>query len=135
MKKLIIVLFIMALALPVFAQTKITGSHDMYYINVPVEKIYPTKDGYIIMYRSSSIIASVGIPNEWFSNAGGKAELIRLPVAGDWPTLSVFYVEGEFSHVRLYVHRAKSHHTWGSLPQGIDVSKYFEDKESFNIKY
>ena len=134
MKKLIIVLIFTALAATAFAQTRNTGV-EMYYINLPVEKIYPTKDGYVILYRSSTITNSVGIPNEWFSDAGGKAELMRLPTTSDWPTMSVFYVDGKFSHVRLYIHKAKSHFTWGSLPQGADVSKYFEDKENFNIKY
>ncbi|MCL2265928.1 MAG: hypothetical protein FWC22_07795 [Treponema sp.] len=135
MKKLIIVLIFMALIAPVFAQSKAQPGLDLYYLNVPVEKIYPTKNGYIVLYRSSSLTKTVGIPNEWFSNAGGKAELMRLPVTSDWPTMSVFYVEGEFSHVRLYVHRAKSHLTWGSIPQGTDVDKYFEDKENFNIQF
>ncbi|MCL2266194.1 MAG: hypothetical protein FWC17_01195 [Treponema sp.] len=149
MKKLIFVLFIFALVTPVFAQSNSAQSQDMYYINVPVERIYITTQGYVIQYRSgSSILGTIGIPIEWFGNAnfqhgstsygsGGsnKADVVRLPAASDWPTMSVFYVDGVFSHVRLYVHSLKSHPTWGSLPQGSDVSRFFGDKENFDIKY
>ncbi|MCL2802056.1 MAG: hypothetical protein FWD28_09895 [Treponema sp.] len=135
MKKLIIVLILLALITPVFAQSNSENQDRMYYINVPVERIFPTSTGYIIQYRSSTILSTVGIPNEWFSDSAGSAEIIRLPTGADWPTMSVFYRNGEFSHVRLYVHRVKSHWTWGSIPQGTDVSRFFTDRDSFKINY
>jgi hypothetical protein len=135
MKKLIIVLIFLAVISPVFAQNQtIQRSDNFYYINVSVERVYPSKDGYLVQYTSgSNTLALIGIPNEWFSNAAGKAEMVRLPTASDWPTMTVFYENGEFSHVRLYVHRSKSHLTWGNIPQGIDVSGYFADKDSFKL--
>ncbi|MCL2765410.1 MAG: hypothetical protein FWD40_09065 [Treponema sp.] len=130
MKKLIFALILLALVTPVFAMD------EVYYINVPVERIYPSSTGYVVQYRSSSsVIATIGIPNDWFSDSAGSAELIRLPSAADWPTMSVFYINGEFSHVRLYVHRVKGHHTWGNIPQGTDVSRFFTDKESFKLDF
>jgi len=133
MKKLIIVLFLSALIIPVFAQNN--ANEVMYYVNVPVEKIYPSSQGYIVQFRSSSIIRTIGIPNEWFTEAGGRADLVYLPTGSDWPTMSVFYKNGEFSHIRLYAHRAKSHWTWGSIPLGTDLSRFFVDSESFEIQY
>jgi len=136
MKKLIIALFLTALITPVFAQSNTETRDSMYYINVPVERIIPTKTGYIIQYRSSgNTLAVIGIPNEWFTDAAGSAEMIKLPIASDWPTMSIFYVNGKFSHIRIYVHPAKSHRTWGNVPQGTDVSRFFTDKESFAIQY
>jgi len=112
------------------------SKEDFYYINVSVERVYPTKEGYVVQYLCpTSTIATIGIPNEWFSNAAGKAEITKLPFASDWPTMTVFYIDGKFSHVRLYVHPAKSHTTWGSLPQGVDVSKYFSDKDNFKLEF
>ena len=137
MKKLIILLILLALVLPAFAQNN-TGndSPKMYYINIPVEKIYPSSDGYIIQYRKGiNQIGTVGIPNDWFTDAASKAELMRLPPGKDWPSMSIFYKEGEFSHVRLYVHRSKSHTTWGSIPMGADVSRHFQDADSFTIEF
>ncbi|MCL2440661.1 MAG: hypothetical protein FWD14_02885 [Treponema sp.] len=136
MKKLFFALILIALITPVFAQNNSGNQDRIYYINVPVERIFPTSSGYVIQYRSSSsVLATIGIPVEWFTDAGGSAEMVRLPAASDWPTMSVFYRNGEFSHVRLYVHRVKGHRTWGTIPQGTDVSRFFTDKESFKIEH
>ena len=135
MKKLIVVLFILAVVSPLFAQQE-EKRESFYYINVPVEKIYPSNEGYIIMYRSSnSVLAMIGIPNDWFYDSGGNAQMVKLPLASDWPTMTVFYSEGKFSHVRLYYHPAKSHSTWGFVPQGADVSHFFGDKDSFKLQF
>jgi len=136
MKKLIIVLVFLALITPAFAQNNSNSKDDIYYINVPVERIIPTKTGYIVQYRTSSnLLGTIGIPNEWFSDPAGSAEKLRLPSGGDWPSMSVFYRNGEFSHVRLYIHRVKGHQTWGNIPIGTDVSRFFTDRESFKIQY
>jgi len=127
MKKLIIVAIFLALITPVFAQSiSEENSSDMYYVNIPVERIYPTGKGYIVQYRKTVGLGTIGIPNEWFTDAASKAELITLPPGTNWPTITVFYREGEFSHVRLYVHRSRAHPTWSNAPQGADVSRYFE---------
>lgn len=138
MKKLIFVLIILAVALPVFAQNNSDdkNSADIYYINIPVEKIIPSNLGYIIQYRkSTNQIGIIGIPNEWFTEAAGRAEMMRLPPGPDWPSMSVFFRKGEFSHLRLYVHRQKAHRSWGFLAQGVDVSRFFQDPDSFNIEF
>jgi hypothetical protein len=137
MKKLIIVLIFMALISPLFAQPiSKENSSDMYYVNVPVEKVFPSGKGYIVQYRKGvNEIGAVGIPNEWFTDAAGRAELIVLPPGKNWPTMSVFYKNGEFSHVRLYVHKIKGHQTWGNVPQTADVSKFFTDPEKIKIEF
>jgi len=148
MKKIFLMLFLSALIAPVFAQSSSADAGSIFCINVPVERIYITSQGYVVQYRSSSsILATIGIPIAWFGNAiyshgstsyGGsanKAEVVRLPSVGDWPTMSVFYMDGEFSHIRLYVHQLKSHPTWGSIRQGTDVSRFFGDGETFDIRY
>jgi len=135
MKKIIIALIFLALVTPVFAQA-INSSENFYCINVPVEKIYPSHKGYIVQYRAgSATVATIGIPNEWFTDAASCAQLVKLPTASDWPTMSVFYSDGKFSHVRLYTHPAKSHWTWGNIPMGIDVDRFFADKESFKLQF
>jgi len=136
MKKLIVVLFILAVISPVFAQQNDEKKENFYYINVPVEKIYPSSEGYIVMYRSSTtLISIIGIPNDWFYDSAGNAQLVKLALASDWPTMTVFYNDGKFSHVRLYTHPVKGHTTWGNIPQGTDVKSYFTDKESFKLQF
>lgn len=136
MKKIISFLIIMAVIAPVFAQNNSNSNPEMYYHNITVEKIYPSSEGYIIQYRKNVFeLGTIGIPNIWFSEAGGKAELIRLPPGANWPTMSVFYSDGEFSHVRLYIHRNKSHQTWGNIPMGMDVSMHFKEPENFKLEF
>jgi len=132
MKKIIVLLFIGAIISPLFAQTvSDENSSNMYYVNVSVEKVYPTRRGYIIQYYRGGIkdFGIISLPNDWFTDAASKAELITLPPGRNWPTMTIFYKDGEFSHVRLYVHRNKRHQTWGNVPLPADVSGYFENIE------
>jgi hypothetical protein len=136
MKKLIIVLILLAHVLPVFAQNNSGSDSQMYYINIPVEKVFLSHEGYVVQYRKGiSQIATIGIPYEWFKNAASKAEVLLLPSGRDWPSMSVFYKEGEFSNVKLYVHRWKDHPTWSIVPQHMDVSRHFKDPESFSLEF
>jgi len=134
MKKLIIVLFFLALVTPVFAQNS-PDNHDIYYVNVPIEKIYVTREGFVIQYRTQTGTGIIGVPNGWFTDPAGKADIINLQSAGSWPSMSVFYHDGQFSYVRLYVQRSKGHFTWGSIPQGTDVSRFFPEEGAFNIQF
>ena len=133
MNKIIVVLILLAIVSPVFAQN---DSGDMYYQNVAIEKIYFSGPGYIIQYRKGiNELGTIGVPYAWFTEAGGKAEILHLPSGANWPSMSVFYRDGEFSYVRLYVHRWKGHPTWAVAPMGADVSRFFRDPEVFRIEY
>jgi len=138
MKKIIFLLLVLAAVSPIFAQNNANDNSNssLYYINVRVERVYPSDEGYIVQYqRSNGLFATIGIPMEWFDSAG-KAELLLLPAGKNWPTMSVFYNEGEFSHVRLYVHRVRAHATWGVIPQGASLSRFFsENRDTFDFKY
>ena len=158
MKKLIIVTIFLAVISPVFAQTiPDEKKSNMYYINVQIERIYPTSHGYLIRYhKTNGQLGTIGIPNEWFLDlqssdnepddevvgvsylytAAGRAEIITLPAGNSWPSLTVFYRDGQFSHIRLYVHRSMSHVTWSNIPQGTDLSRYFTSHDdSIDIEY
>jgi len=47
----------------------------------------------------------------------------------------VYYRNGEFSHVRLYVHRSAAHMTWGVLPQNADITSRFEGIETIQLHF
>jgi hypothetical protein len=140
MKKLIIVLVFLSVISPVFAQNNSNNSNkeqpNVYYANVPVEKIYLAGTGYIVQYRrATSQIGTIGIPYNWFTDSGSVAELVKLPKGPNWPNMSVFYKDGNFSHIRLYVHWQASHQTWGVTPMGADVSKWFVEKDAFKFDF
>jgi len=128
---------ILAAGSPVFAQeNKNSKDSEYYYKNVTLEKIYPYRNGYVIQYRRGLNRIERGyIPMEWFTSSAGKGEIITLPKGQSWPSLTVYYKSGEFSHIRLYVHHMASHQTWGTIPQNINLDSQFEGIEEFNFKF
>jgi len=137
MKKLVILLILTALALPLFAQNQSNNQDTpLYCFNVSVERIFLAKEGYLVQYRkNNTLMGVIGIPYNWFTDAGGKADVVRLPAGTNWPSISLFYSDGEFDHLRLYIHREKSHVTWGVVQMGLDVSRYFPDGDSFKFEF
>lgn len=140
MKKLIITLLFLTVigaGQSLFAQTiPPEQSSEFYYVNVHLEKVYPTRLGYILLYRKGvNEMGRVAVPNEWFTRAGSQSELITLPKGKNWPSLSIFYKDGEFSHLRLYVHPFRGHETWGNVPLSADISGFFENVDTIKIEY
>jgi hypothetical protein len=140
MKKLIIAVVFAALIIggsPVFAQTvKEENASEYYYVNILLEKIYPYRNGYVLQYRKGlNQIDRLYVPMEWFTSSAGKGELVTLPAGTAWPSLTVYYKNGEFSHVRLYVHHVASHQTWGTIPQNVNIDSRFENVEDLKIKF
>ena len=139
MKKLIIAAVFVAIftaGSPLFAQ-KIPAEQesDFYYVNVTLEKIFPYRKGYVVQYRKGiNQIGRAYLPSEWFTNAAAKGEIINLPKGKEWPSLTIYYKDGEFSHVRLYVHPHQGHQTWGYIPQNVNIDDRF-DVETVQIEY
>ncbi|MDR1858080.1 MAG: hypothetical protein LBQ69_01270 [Treponema sp.] len=140
MKRLVIAavfIAVFAAGSPVFAQ-KIPEEHssEFYYVSVTVEKVWPYRAGYIVQYRKGPYsYGRVYLPMDWFTDAASKGEIINLPPGTSWPTLSVYYKNGEFSHVRLYVHRMRTHQTWGNVPLNVNIDSEFENIETIDIKF
>jgi hypothetical protein len=143
MKKLIVAAILavfMVIGAPLFAQDqqnkndKFDDESEFYYVNVTLEKIYPYHAGYVVQYRKT--ITSSGtayLPIEWFTRPATRGEIITLPEGRVWPSLTVYYKNGEFSHVRLYVHKSYSHPTWGNIPLGVNIDDRF-DKDADDLK-
>jgi hypothetical protein len=140
MKKLIFAaVFIAAVAAlqPLYAQ-KISKENesDRYYVNIPLEKVYIHRAGYVLVYRTGvTRTARVYVPYDWFTEAGGKAEVVTLPKGQNWPSMSIFYKDGTFSHIRLYVHWWKEHTTWGTIPVSAHIDDRFEGVESVELNF
>jgi len=121
---------------PVFAQSQ-NRETDLMFWNISLERIWTHRLGYIVEYRRpGNRIARAYIPIEWFA-AGeeNRAELISLPIGPSWPSMTVFFRDGQFSHVRLYVHRSPSHQTWGSVPQRYSLEDHFRDIDTLEILF
>ena len=100
---------------------------DLYYINVPIEKVYPYRLGYVVLFRKgNNALGRAYIPYEWFKFTVRKAELVQFGDGPSWPCMSVFYKEGAFHSVRLYVAKRGSHITWGSIPSNVNIDDRFQ---------
>ena len=122
MKKVII-----AAVLAVFASAVLfaDAQPNMYVKTVPIVKIYAMKEGYRIVYRMTDLnLSEFYVPLSWFDPSVGKAVL----VIGDDPTypyFSIFWKDGKYDFVRLYVKRDQNDPSWGLSPAGFDTQGKF----------
>ena len=144
MNKIIFAVILAALiftGLPLFAQDSSDRTEsDYYYVSISLEKIWPYRRGYIVQYRRGLYgHGRTFLPLEWFSSSasgGGvtRGEIFTLPSGSSWPSMTVYYRNGEFSHVRLYVHRMLTHQTWGRVPQNVNLDSQFDSIESLILQ-
>jgi hypothetical protein len=124
--------------MPLYAQIVPADKQSEYfYYNVPIERVYPYRRGYVIKYRKGSMgVATTYLPREWFDEAGGKGDLIYLDPGPKWPYLAVYYKEGQFSHVRLYLRRNRKHSSWGNIPLGVNLDEHFDNvEENYRLEF
>jgi hypothetical protein len=120
-----------------FAQNFSDGKESGYfYVNVPIEKVYPYRKGYVVQYRKGvNQMARAYLPIEWFEDAAGKGELLYLGTGNAWPYLTVYYKDGAFSHVRLYLRRDRAHASWGNIGLGINIDDRFEEVYDLKLEF
>ncbi|GHU79757.1 hypothetical protein FACS189462_5520 [Spirochaetia bacterium] len=137
MKKLMFAVIVLAaLAAPLFAQISEGKESGYFYVNVPIEKVYTYRKGYVVQYQKANAkMAYAYLPEEWFAGAAGKGEVIYLGSGRDWPSLSVYYQNGDFSHVRLYIRRSTAHETWGYIPSSTNIDDRFENIEDIRLEF
>ena len=107
---------------------------DLYYVNVPIVKVYPYRLGYVVLFRrGNNTLGRTYIPYEWFKFSVRKAELIQIGDGPTWPCMSVFYKEGSFHFVRLYVAKRQSHLSWGNIPSNVNLDDRFKNVEGIDL--
>ena len=100
---------------------------------VPIMKVLAHPLGYKILYVTSSMqVADFYVPYTWFKS-GGKAEVV-FGTGAAYPYYSVFYVNGEFDHVKLYLVEKMGHVSWGSMKRTEGDSRKFE-VETLDLEY
>ena len=128
MKKLIllIIIFMLIVSAGVFAVTS-----DYYVKTIPIVRVYDHNLGYKIIYMKSNFDFHVlYIPKEWFEVAAmtgedPKAELVS-GIDSSYPYFSVFWENGEFSHLRLYLNSNLMDETWGDIDPIVDLTEKFK---------
>ena len=130
MKRAIACLLLLTLAFLAFGQEQ----PQVYVKSVPILKILSHPEGYKVIYMRSDMQADVFyIPHRWLSKTGGKAEMVfgRDP---SFPYFSVFYRDGKFDFIRLYVISDVKDVTWGILRK-TEASNAAFGGDTLEIKY
>lgn len=141
MKKIILmaVLAVLCQGTFLFAQDaapKFTDESSYYYFNFPIEKIYAHRLGYMVVYRrGANLQARTFIPMEWFNKIGAQGEIIGLSHGTEWPSMTVYYKDGQFSHVRLRLRRERAHESWGLIPLNVNFDEHFAGIEEVKLEF
>jgi hypothetical protein len=132
-----VVISMMLLPLAAFAQetktadtttSSIKNPSDMYPFRLNVVKVYQHNLGYRVVYRvGQNDFSDAYIPMSWFK-AGGKAQLVRSNDPA-FPYMVIYYRQGKFSHVRLYVKDYAKDSSWGVLEGGPEIADKFNLEE------
>jgi len=95
--------------------------------------------GYRIVYQKSDLNFGVFyVPEQWFDmpenrEQDPKAELIMARNEA-YPYFSIFWEAGEFSHIRLYLHKNLNHLSYGNLETPENFDNQF-DIETLSIEF
>jgi hypothetical protein len=124
----IVAILVLLVCSAAFAQQN--DDRDVYVKSVRIARVYPHALGYRILYFKSTLeYAEMYVPLKWFSFGGeGKANVIWGESA-EFPYLTIYYVDGKFDRILLYLHANMHDVTWGTLPPGIDLARQFDVQE------
>ncbi len=109
------------------AADQIDNKSSMYVRTVFLDTIYTHKLGFKVTYTDVDYSRkSVYLPQNWFTEAGGQGQMVST-YSEAAPYMSVFYNNGEFSHVRLFVPTDRNDIAWESLQDGQ------READNFNV--
>ena len=121
-RAVVVLLFLLVAGSILFAQQSAT---KVFVKTLPIAKILSHQYGYKVVYRTSDMrFGSLYIPHTWFV-AGGKGEII-WGKDRTYPYLSVFYRDGKFDFIRLYVEESVQAPSWGVLRSTEAFAQKFE---------
>ena len=125
MKRAAVVVVLIAIVACALAAAP-SNESSFYPVRIDVVKVYSHADGFRVVYRKGTTgVGDVYLPARWFVS-GGKAELVRGNDTS-YPYMTVFYKDGKFDHLRLYVLADQQDLTWGILSPAEGAGKFASD--------
>ncbi len=130
-KRILLILLVLAAGTAVFA-----AESDFFVKTVPITKVYLYNEGFRIIYLKSTLEPGViYVPMDWFStSANAKAEVVYDSNPA-FPYFSIFWDEGEFHHIRLYLEKNRSADSWGDKPITEAILSRFENTETLDPEF
>ncbi len=96
---------------------------------VPIVKVYPHSLGFKVLFLKSDLsFGNIYVPYTWYAKSGGKAELVY----GTEPTIpymSIFWKDGKFSHMRLYLEKNPLGESYGVIDKSVDYTEQFKTED------
>lgn len=130
MKRAVPILLLL-LALGAFGQEQDT---KVYVKTVPILKILTCSAGYKVLYVKSDMqVGMIYLPLSWFGKAGGQAEIV-FGKDPSYPYFSVFYKDGKFDFIRLYLIDDVKDLSWGILKKTEEELNRFK-VDTLKIEY
>ncbi len=127
--------FLIFMLIIIFSAVLVSEESVYYARSVPIAKIYPHRLGYGIAYMKSNLtVAMVYVPAEWFMKAGGKAEIV-YGLDPSYPYFTVFWKNGKFDHIRIFVRENPDDITWGRFNPDVDPKAVFGNIEEIKIEF
>lgn len=104
----------------------IDNPSELFVRTIIADTVYTHTLGYKVTFTDDTYTRrEVFLPQPWFTEAAGRGQLVSTQSAAA-PYLDVFYENGEFSHVRLFVPTDRNDLSWEVLrEEGVD--------EDFNV--
>ncbi|MFP4383987.1 MAG: hypothetical protein ACLFST_00550 [Spirochaetia bacterium] len=132
MKKLVLIGSVLAL---LFVSIYISAEDsDLFVKTVYIDKVYTHRLGFKIIYPvGTTRLGTLYIPHSWTGYAGAKAEVI-YGFDKNYPYMNIYWKDGEFHHIRLYVMSNSFDPSWGVL-ENHEVSDDVFDVETLEIEF
>ncbi len=122
MKKACMLVLLVLFSALLFGET-LESSYS--YVTYNIFKILQSSEGYVIMYpKADATMGQIYVPIEWFK-PGDKKAFLQDKVKQLPSVLTVFYKNGEFSHVKIVVPTNRSLPIWSVLPNPEAYSSKF----------
>lgn len=115
----------------------------MYAKVVPIHKVTSHEKGYRVSYFTGhGDLKTIYVPLEWFyqisdyktSDGFVRAEVVR-GMGSAYPYMQVFWKDGKFHHLRLFVVKSYADRTWGVVRDGEDLSPFFDPAKSIDFQF
>ncbi|MFW6223710.1 MAG: hypothetical protein ACOC4A_02360 [Spirochaetota bacterium] len=128
MKKCILIvtmLLVMVAGFSVAQDRQESNESEFFVHTIYLNQVFRHRLGFKVTYTASNLdFKEAYIPTSWFNRAADKGELIETS-SQSAPYMDIYYRNGEFSHVRLFVRDNPFHVTWGRLEDEPNAEEKF----------
>ena len=122
---IVVILAVMVVGLSGAQETQTTKDSELFVHTIYLNQVFRHRLGFKVTYTAENLdFEEVYIPSSWFTSAASKGELVETD-SKSAPYMDVYYRNGEFSHVRLFVRDNPSHVSWGRLTDEPNAEEKF----------